>query len=218
MKMARRWPWLLWGGVVLSAAGALAVRHHHRYKHFAVHEAQRVYRTAWVEADVMAELVRKYHIRTVINLCRPGEMGPTRAVEERRAVEAAGARFLELPLPETADPHDPQLVPHITALRDPDNYPLLVHCQHGVNRTARLLAMYEVLINQRDGEAAIRRMPGFGRPYNPLEYEFARNFTRAFGPTTSYVNGRSNAPRPTPPSAQTADRNRESAVSLTGDG
>lgn len=216
--MARRWPWLLWGGVVLSAAGVLAVRHHHRYKHFAVHEAQRVYRAAWVEADVMAELVRKYHIRTVINLCRPGEMGPTRAVEERRAVEAAGAQLLELPLPETADPYDPQLAPHMTALRDPKNYPLLVHCQHGVNRTARLLAMYEVLIKRQDGEAAIRRMPGFGRPYNPLEYEFARNFTRAFGSTISQENVRANTPRPTPSSASTGDRSTESVVLRIGDG
>uniref|UniRef100_A0A7C4QNX8 DSP-PTPase phosphatase fused to NAD+ Kinase domain-containing protein n=1 Tax=Schlesneria paludicola TaxID=360056 RepID=A0A7C4QNX8_9PLAN len=170
----------LLGVAFLAALGGLAVWRHHRYKHFAVHEAGRVYRSAWVEADVMAELVRRYGIRTVVNLCRPGEMGPTRAVEERVAVESAGARLLELPLPDTADPHDPRLAPHIAALSNPENYPLLIHCQHGVNRTARTLAMYEVLVKQQDGEAAIRRMPGFGRPYNPLEYEFARNFTRAF--------------------------------------
>lgn len=166
---------------IAAVAGGLAYRQHHRYKHFAVHEAGKVYRTGWVAADVMGELVKTYEVKTVINLCRPGEMGPTRAIDERKAVEAAGAKLLELSLPDTSDPHDPRIEQHIAALKDPANYPIIIHCQHGVNRTARTIAMYEVLVHHADGEAAIHEMPRFGRrDYEALEYEFARNFTAEF--------------------------------------
>jgi protein-tyrosine phosphatase len=175
--------------VVAAAMGGYAYRQHHRYKHFAVHEPGQVYRCGWVDADVMEELVRKYHVKAVINLCRPGEMGPERAAEERQAVEAAGGKLLELPMPDTADPEDPRIAAHKAALTDPTNFPILVHCQHGVNRTARTIAMYEVLVHNLDGEAAVRRMPRFGRrQYEELEYEFARNFTRAYRTTQNAAN------------------------------
>lgn len=179
-RMPRFYSWLIALLLIAGIAGSYAYRQHHRYKHFAVHEAGKVYRCGWVEAEVMGELVRTYQVKTVVNLCRPGEMGPTRADEERRAVAAAGAKLLELSLPDTADPHDVRLAPHQAVLSDPANYPIIIHCQHGVNRTARMIAMYEVLIHHADGEAAIYQMPKFGRRlYEPLEYEFARNFTQA---------------------------------------
>ena len=180
-----RWRWAILLGLIViiaaAAGGGYAYRQHHRYKHFAIHEPGKVYRCGWVDADVMSELVETYHVKTVINLCRPGEMGPNRASDERRAVEAAGGKLLELPMPDTADPADPRIAPHKAALQDPANYPMIIHCQHGVNRTARTIAMYEVLIHHADGEAAVHRMPLFGRRiYEPLEYEFARNFTEAY--------------------------------------
>ncbi len=184
--LLRRWrrlsePLVVLTLVGIAAIGILAYRQHHRYKHFAVHEPGQVYRCGWVAADVMGELVRTYQAKTVINLCRPGEMGPTRATDERAAVEEAGAQLLELPMPDTADPHDPRIVEHIATLKNPANYPIIIHCQHGVNRTARTIAMYEVLVHHTDGEAAIHKMPRFGRDdYEALEYEFARNFTAEF--------------------------------------
>ncbi len=179
-------------GLILTG---LAYRQHHRYKHFAVHEPGKVYRCGWVEADVMGELVRKFHVKTVVNLCRPGEMGPTRAIEERNAVEAAGGTLIELSMPDTADPYDPRIEPHKDVLQDPANYPMIIHCQHGVNRTARTIAMYEVLLHQADGEKAIHQMPRFGRrKYEPLEFEFARNFTDAYRePATRTASGNNNS-------------------------
>lgn len=180
-------------GLVLTGLG---YRQHHRYKHFAVHEPGKVYRCGWVEADVMGELVRKFHINTVVNLCRPGEMGPTRVLEERKAVEAAGGKLIELSMPDTADPYDPRIEPHKAVLQDPANYPMIIHCQHGVNRTARTIAMYEVLLHQADGEAAIHHMPRFGRrKYEPLEFEFARNFTDAYREPATRTAAGSNVPK-----------------------
>lgn len=169
---------MLWCGL---SGGLYAYWHTQHYKHFAIHEPGRVYRSAWMESEAIGDIVQIHGIRTVVNLCRPGEMGPTRADEERRAVEAAGATLVELPFPHTTDARDERLQPIIALLENPASYPLLVHCQHGVNRTSRVLAMYEVLEHQSDGEQAILRMPKFGhRDYTPGEYEFARNFSAAF--------------------------------------
>ena len=178
----QQWPLgVLLLGIFCALGAGSWIHAHQRYKHFAVHEPGKVYRCAWVEPDVMAELVRKYHIRTVVNLCRPEELGRSRELEEQGAVIAAGGRTLFLPMPESANPRDTRLEPLKQLLKEPDNFPLLVHCQHGVNRTARFLAMYEVLVNGADGEAAVQAMPKFGRRrYAPLEYEFARNFTAAY--------------------------------------
>lgn len=167
--------------VVLAVGGIGYYWHKQHYKHFDVHEANRVYRSAWMNSTAMGEVVKAHGIKAVVNLCRPGEMGPTRAAEERKAVEAAGGKLYELPLPDTTDASDERFQPHIDLLKNPDNYPLLVHCQHGVNRTSRVLAMYEVLKHGGDGESAIRKMPRYGRrDYTDGEYEFARNFTSAF--------------------------------------
>ena len=94
--------WILTILVVIGAAGGgLAYRHHHRYKHLAVHEKGMVYRSAWVEPDVMSELIERYQIRAVVNLCRPGEMGEARWDAERDAVRNAGARLIEASMPLT---------------------------------------------------------------------------------------------------------------------
>ena len=148
------------GGAV---AGGWAYRNAQRYKHFVVHEPGRVYRSAWLEADAMAEMVRKYQLRAVVNLCKPGEMGNERWAAERQAVQGAGARLIELSMPLQIDPADPLVAAHVEILRDPDNYPMLVHCQHGVTRTAKFLVLYDVLIREMSADKSLHAMPLFGR-------------------------------------------------------
>ena len=156
-------------------AGGLAFRQHHRYKHCAIHEPGKMYRCAWVEPDVMRELIKEYEIRSVVDLCRPGEMGEPRWVAERHAVADCGARLLELSMPQTLDSAGPQLRPHIEALSNPENFPMLVHCQHGVTRTAKFLVLYDVLFRGIPADDSLRSMPRFGREdHNVHVRAFAR--------------------------------------------
>jgi predicted protein tyrosine phosphatase len=173
-----RFRWILILAIVVGmGVSGWVYRQHHRYKHVAIHDPGKVIRCGWVEADVMAELVQKHQVKTVLNLCRPGEMGPDRARQERMAVEAAGAKLIELSLPDIDDPSSPLIAPHIAVLKDPANYPLIVHCQHGFNRTGRVLTMYDVMFRGKTGEEALSKMPLFGRhDYAPLEHAFAQNF------------------------------------------
>ena len=161
------------------ASGLFAYRQHHRYKHVAVHEPGMVYRSAWVDPDVMAELIEKHQIRAVINLCSPGEMGDQRWIDERRTVTGAGARLIELSMPLTINADDPIIAEHLAALADANNYPLLVHCQHGVTRTDKLLTMYDIVFRNMSSDESLAAQPLFGRKeHNVNVRAFARNFEK----------------------------------------
>ena len=165
--------------------GAYAVHRHHAYKHLAVHDPGMVYRSGWCEPEVMAELVGRYKIRSVVNLCEPGEMedvSPGRREGERAAVTGAGAKLLELTMPLTVDPADPALVKHMAALEDPDNYPMLVHCRHGVTRTAKFLTMYDIALRGQTAEQSLTVQPMWGRDHHSVRVTaFARQFERSHG-------------------------------------
>ncbi|MGE3313636.1 MAG: hypothetical protein AB7O26_00885, partial [Planctomycetaceae bacterium] len=151
-------------------------RNAQRYKHLEVHEANRVYRSAWLEADAMAEVVQTHGLRTVVNLCNPGEMGDERWEAERKAVTGAGAKLVELPMPLEIQPNDPRVTPLVQVLQDPESYPLLVHCQHGVTRTAKFLLLYDVLVKNQDADASLSAMPLFGRNRQNVHVRaFSRN-------------------------------------------
>lgn len=186
--------------ILAMGAGGWAYRQNHRYKHVAIHDPGKVIRCAWVAPDVMAELVTKHHAKAVLNLCRPGEMGPDRAREEREAVEGAGAKLYELSLPDIDDPSSPEIAPHIAILKDPANYPLIVHCQHGFNRTGRVLTMYDVMFRGKTGEEALAAMPLFGRhDYAPLEHAFARNFDAFHAAEKAKALAAEKSEKPSPP-------------------
>ena len=165
---------------IIAAVGAgYAYRTNQRYKHLAVHEPGMVYRSAWLEPDVLTELIEKHQIRAVVNLCAPGEMGEHRWAVERDAVRNAGARLLELSMPNTVNPADPGIEPHLEALANPDNYPMLVHCQHGVTRTAKFLAIYDILHRDKTAEESLSAQPLFGREQHTVNVQaFCREFEK----------------------------------------
>jgi hypothetical protein len=164
--------------LVAAAASGLTYRHHKRYKHLATHEPGMVYRSAWLDADVFREVIEQFQIRTVLNLCEPDEMGAQRCLDQRAAVRGSGARLVEMPMPAaTIDPADPAIQPFVDLLSDPKNYPLLVHCQHGVTRTAKVLTMYDILFRKMTADESLAAMPLFGRDaYTVSVHAFARNF------------------------------------------
>ncbi len=168
---------LLLGG---AAAGGYAYQQHHKYKHVATHDPGKVYRSGWCEPEVMSELVERWQIRSVVNLCAPGEMGEARWQGERDAVTNAGARLLELSMPLTIDPADEELQTHMDALADPNNYPMLVHCQHGVTRTAKFLAMYDIVMKNQTAEQSLDAQPLFGRDRQNVNVTaFAKQFEKS---------------------------------------
>ena len=163
----------------LGGAGGYAYWHHQKYKHLAVHEAGMMYRSAWVEPDTFSELIERYQIRSVVNLCNPGEMGEARWEGQRKAVTNAGAKLMELPMPTTVNADDPLVAKHIELLNNPDNYPMLVHCQHGVTRTAKFIAIYDIIYRNKTAKQSLDAQPLFGRDQQNVHVTaFAKNFEK----------------------------------------
>ncbi|MCA9039390.1 MAG: hypothetical protein KDA65_03480 [Planctomycetaceae bacterium] len=166
-------------GIVL-AAGVLYYNHQ-RYKHFAVHDEGMVYRSAWLEPDAFAELIEKYQFRSVVNLCRPGEMGEDRWEAQRKAVQGANCQLFEVSMPTTVEANDPELQKHLAILRDPNNYPMIVHCQHGVTRTAKFLSIYDIIFRDMSADQSLDAQPLFGRDdHNVNVKAFVHNFEKQY--------------------------------------
>lgn len=177
--------------LIVAAAAGIGYRQHKRYKHWAAHDPGMVYRSAWLEGDVFSEQIEKYQIRAVLNLCNPDEMGRQRCLDQRAAVEGAGARLIELPMPATIDAGDPEIQKFVNVLSDPNNYPLLVHCQHGVTRTAKVLAMYDILYRHITAAQSLAAMPLFGRDeYSVSVQAFVRDFEKRHGQLYPQADGK----------------------------
>jgi protein tyrosine phosphatase (PTP) superfamily phosphohydrolase (DUF442 family) len=175
--------------LAVLVAGGWSYRQHQRFKHFAVHDPGMVFRAAWLEPDAISELIETHQIRTVVNLCKPGEMGDARWAEEREAVTQAGARLMMEPLSTSIEANDPSVSEQIEILRDPNNYPLLVHCQHGVTRTAKFLLIYDIVFRGMSADDSLETQPLLGRDQHNVNVQaFAKNFElkhRELYPTAS---------------------------------
>jgi hypothetical protein len=193
---AQRKLWSIGLILLVALAAGLGYRHHKRYKHWATHQEGMVYRCAWLAGDVFAEQIEKYQIRAVLNLCNPNEMGEARCLDQRAAVKGAGAKLIELPMPATIDAGDPVVEQFVEVLSDPNNYPLVVHCQHGVTRTAKVLAMYDILYRGKSAQQSLAAMPLFGRDeYSVSVQAFARDFESRHAKLYPQAQGRLDALR-----------------------
>jgi protein tyrosine/serine phosphatase len=103
-----------------------------------------LYRSGQLTADQLAEAVKQYQIRTIINLQWPGEEMHT----ERALCRRLGVAFVNLPMPGDGLGEEWQFREIVQVLDDPDRRPALVHCARGTCRTGAAVAFYRF---QRDG-------------------------------------------------------------------
>jgi protein-tyrosine phosphatase len=166
---------------IMTALGIWYYRQHKRYRHFAEHQPGMVYRSGWLDADTLREVIADEQIRVVLNLCCADEMSSSQWDAERRVVRQCGAKLLELPMPVGVRADDHSIRTFVDVLGNPANYPLLVHCQHGVTRTAQLLVIYDVAYRGLTARDSLRAMPLFGREdHNVQVRAFARDFERRY--------------------------------------
>jgi protein tyrosine phosphatase (PTP) superfamily phosphohydrolase (DUF442 family) len=113
-----------------------------------------LYRSAQPSGEGMRSL-REYGIETVVNLrsfhSDRDEIGVTGLAYEHLYVKAW-------------HPERKEAVRFLQIVTDPEQAPVLVHCQHGADRTGALCAVYRMAVQGWTKEAAIREMVegGFG--------------------------------------------------------
>jgi len=113
-------------------------------------------------------------VRTVINLrTRHGE---------RKAVEAAGMRYVEIPMRFWKDV-DPAVVRMaLSAMTDPANQPVFIHCSRGTDRTGVVVAVYRMEVDgwsKAEAEAELEAF-GFHEIWSQLK-EFVRRYPEGRG-------------------------------------
>lgn len=77
-------------------------------------------------------------VKTVIDLTRDGRD------DEKGLVEAAGMKFVRIPLTTTEAPAGMAITQFLALVTDPANQPVYVHCQGGRHRTGTMTAIYRM--------------------------------------------------------------------------
>jgi tyrosine-protein phosphatase SIW14 len=119
---------------------------------------EHVYRGAQPNGQGFAGLA-KIGIRTVIDL--RGERS------EENDVQRAGMHYVRLPWSGYKAPDDAQIEAVLALLNDSSQWPVFVHCKHGVDRTGTAIACYRIAHDHWSNEQALAEARTFGM--NPLQ-------------------------------------------------
>lgn len=121
-----------------------------------------------------------YGIKTVVNLRgeHPDEGWYQR---EKEAVEAIGAKWVQLPTSGYLAPPPETVDAFFDLVEDKDNWPIFVHCQMGIHRTGLILALYRMQYEGWTGARALAEMREHGFHWTKVDRseveEYVLNYT-----------------------------------------
>lgn len=179
MSVPARWRWIFGGGIaaLVTVAPFLAYRWEYTHaKRLREVVPGKVYRSGQMTVEGFVEAVKRYHIRTIINLQDefpdPDVLQSYfswRTTPESELCKRLGVRYEFLPPDLIAHrlvpDHRPAAVEHFLAIMDdPAAYPVLLHCRAGLHRTGVMTAVYRMEYDGWDKEQAIGELKanGFG--------------------------------------------------------
>lgn len=117
-----------------------------------------LFRSAQPTAAGMKNL-KKLGVKTVVSL---------RAFHSDRSdTDQAGLGYEHLYM-KTWHPEEEDVVRFLKIATDPARAPVLVHCQHGADRTGTMAAIYRVVVQGWTKQAAIEEMTGGGFGYHTV--------------------------------------------------
>jgi len=167
--------------VVAVIAGWFLVKYLH-VPCFAVVRPGQLYRSGQPRDRLdWLRLKRRFGIRSVVLLRPWDENGGGWKEGELAATRKAGMRLLHLPMDDTAVPTVAQADAFLAWARDSDNWPVLVHCKAGKDRTGTLCALYRVQVQGwrvEDALGELRRIDD-GDPLNEGVEQFLRTYHRS---------------------------------------
>jgi len=162
---ALKWPLVGGGAIVLAVIGAFAADHLLRDRtlppRFYVVESGHLYRSGQPTPEQLAGLISRYGIRTVLNLCQPTAAN---YVDDAPTAQQYGGRVVSLPISSKKPLSDEELATLRQTYGDPRNYPILVHCEHGVARTGVAVALWRIEEQGWDPAKAVEEMIACGYP------------------------------------------------------
>lgn len=116
-----------------------------------------LYRGAQPSAEGFRALAEQ-GIKTVIDL--RAERDEIR--DEQRLVEAAGMKFVSIPVGGSSTPADAQVAQFFSVIDDPASGPVFFHCKRGADRTGTMAAIYRIRRQGWDVDRAISEAKNVG--------------------------------------------------------
>lgn len=135
----------------------------------------KVYNSGVIPPDKLSGVINNHHIKTIIDL-RDGaeqtELNPETKqqvnTEAAAAKKIAGVSYFNLPTDQI--PQDSTVKKFLKIMDDPKNYPVLIHCHHGVGRSRLFSSIYRIEYEHFTNEQARKNARYF--------WEFSNNFSK----------------------------------------
>ncbi|WP_333601178.1 dual specificity protein phosphatase family protein [Flavobacterium sp.] len=110
----------------------------------------KVYKSGVIPPDEIADYVKKYHIKSIVDLRFPGTGDdvnnpeiPAELTAEKVAVEKIpGVNYFNNGCDQV--PEQKNVDSFLKIMDNPDNYPVLIHCYHGIGRSQLFSAIYRI--------------------------------------------------------------------------
>jgi tyrosine-protein phosphatase SIW14 len=197
--------WLAWANALfitaLVIAGPLAYSAYQaaRYRNLHVVRTGVLYRSGQLPLSGLDGVIRAERIKTVVTLRdnrkHPDEPYPD--TDEEEFCKAHGIRHYRLPpiawsRADGSVPAAESVNRFLAVMRDPSNYPVLIHCFAGKHRTGAFCALYRIELEHWDTEEAITEMVALGYD-NVKEHQDLLAYLRHYQP--SWRKAETGAPR-----------------------
>src|SRR5436305_2595325 len=135
--------------------------------------SENLYRGAQPTEEGIASLA-KLGVKTVLDL----REFDGRSVAEKKAVEAGGMRYVNVPMQGTNTPSPAVVAKALSILNQNDAGPVFVHCRRGADRTGTIIACYRIAHDRWTPAKALREARGLGMAwYTSGKQRFISSFT-----------------------------------------
>jgi uncharacterized protein (TIGR01244 family) len=130
--------------------------------------SERLYRSAQPSAQDMENL-KKLGVRTVVNL--------RTFHSDKDEIRASGLHYIRIPM-QAWYPERKDALRFLRAVTDTSMTPVLLHCQHGADRTGTMVAVYRAAVQGWTKEEALREMTEGGYGYHRVWKNLPRWFRK----------------------------------------
>lgn len=147
-------------------------------KNFYEVDPGKFYRSAQLSPDELKEAIAKYGIKTVISL-RGAPVNSYWYPGEVETLKEANVKFLAFGWTSDYFPHNDDFQGFLKALKE-EQYPVLVHCRTGADRTGEASAIYAIEYMHMPKEEAIEKELSFKYWHVPLFHPAKKEFVRRY--------------------------------------
>ena len=136
--------------VVLVAAGAYKIYDVYFNYRFMDITPGKVYKSGVIPPDKIADFVKKYHIKSIVDLRGPVDADTINNPEKQTEIFAEKQATSKIPglnyynIPSHQVPNKQTMSKFFKVMDDKSNYPVLIHCYHGIGRAQVYSALYRI--------------------------------------------------------------------------